>query len=100
MGWTVWNDVRDDWAEPLAEALGRTAAEIREDGLRARDFPGGQSVELVFPDGSTASFRSAFCLADGARRLAAVFTEHCGYHVFPLGDLEVRVIRSQHFFIE
>ncbi len=55
--------------------------------LSASDFPSDRSVHLVFPDGSTCLFRYAFYVADDERRELAVFTEHCGYHVFPIGDL-------------
>ncbi len=55
--------------------------------LRAEDFKSRRSVRLAFPDGSTALFRYAFLAADEERRELAVFTEHCGHHVFPLGEL-------------
>ncbi len=55
--------------------------------LGAADFPPGQVVELRFPDGSAATFRNAFALVDEQRVELGVFTEHCGHHIFPLGDL-------------
>jgi hypothetical protein len=56
------------------------------------DFPPGQCVRLGFPDGSYAFFRYAFYLRD--EREVAVFTEHCGYHFFPAGELEVEVLKT------
>jgi hypothetical protein len=56
--------------------------------LSAGDFRPDETVRLVFPDGSVAEFRAAFCAADHARGELAVFSEHCGYHVFALPDLE------------
>jgi hypothetical protein len=62
------------------------------DHLSAADFPSGQAVRLDFPDGSFAHFEYAFFIEDPARRLIAVFTEHCGYHVFPSPDLSVTLL--------
>ncbi|MGA2499158.1 MAG: hypothetical protein ABSH20_15570 [Tepidisphaeraceae bacterium] len=58
------------------------------------DFPSGQGVRLSFQDGSFAWFENAFFLEDRPRRLVAVFTEHCGYHVFPSGELSVAHIHA------
>jgi hypothetical protein len=54
-----------------------------------------QSVRLTFPDRSTAVFRYAFYFEDEEAQEIAVFTEHCGYHVFPLVDTVVEVIDDQ-----
>ena len=64
------------------------------DRLSAADFPCDQCIAIRFPDGSHVLFRYAFALTDSASGEVAVFTEHCGYHVFPLGDAEVEVLRS------
>ncbi|MFC1834097.1 hypothetical protein ACFL2Q_05100 [Thermodesulfobacteriota bacterium] len=56
------------------------------DTLNYRDFTG--YVHLKFPDGSYAFFEYAFCVEYEERQELAVFTEHCGYHVFPLPDLQ------------
>ena len=56
------------------------------DGLGANDFRG--SVKLSFDDGSFALFENAFHAVDEAREEIAVFTEHCGHHVFPLPGLQ------------
>ncbi len=42
------------------------------------------SVRLVFDDGSNAFFESSFFIEDESREELAVFTEHCGYHIFSL----------------
>ena len=72
------------------EHILRARGEEREE-LRAYDFPSGTSLCLRFPDGSSARFEHAFAIADPSRRLLAVFTEHCGYHVFPAEELEMSV---------
>ena len=48
-----------------------------------------QVVRVEFPDGSLVQFAYAFYLVNADKRALAVFTEHCGYHVFPLGGVRV-----------
>ena len=76
----------------VREHVRRTRGEER-DHLLAHDFPSGQSVRLSFGDGSFAFFEYAFVIEDRDRQRVGVFTEHCGYHVFPLGDLSIAVLR-------
>jgi hypothetical protein len=54
------------------------------DQLGASDFSG--SVKIKFPDGSFVLFEYAFYAIDRSKKELAVFTEHCGYHIFPLSD--------------
>lgn len=61
--------------------------------LGAADFPPGQTVDIRFPDGSVATFRNAFFVVDERRQELGVFTEHCGHHIFPLGDLHYGLVR-------
>ena len=56
--------------------------------LSVYDFKIDQSVRLRFEDGSTAQFEYAFCALDEKQGELAVFTEHCGYHVFRAAGLE------------
>ena len=64
------------------------------DNLLDYDFQSGQSVRLNFPDGSFAFFEYAFVIEDRVRERVAVFTEHCGYHVFPSSELSVAVLNQ------
>lgn len=86
------HEIPDRWRPAVRAHVLATSGEER-DRLLAFDFPPGQCVRLGFPDGSHAFFRYAFCLRDDERREVAVFTEHCGYHFFPAGELEVDVLR-------
>lgn len=56
------------------------ATEGRYEELGAGTFRG--NVRLVFEDGSYAFFECALFVEDESREELAVFTEHCGYHVF------------------
>jgi hypothetical protein len=58
----------------------------RPGGLRSGDFEG--ALRITFEDESEALFYSAFCALDQQREELAVFTEHCGYHVFGSAYLE------------
>jgi hypothetical protein len=62
----------------------------RNGPLMPIDFSVVEDVVLEFEDGSTARFRYAFYEVDEERREIAVFTEHCGYHVFSTLGLTYR----------
>jgi len=78
-----------EWADELAAYLGRPADEISRRGLSASDFPNGHQLVITLMDGSTARFRHAFYLIRESEQALAVFTEHCGYHIFPLHDAQI-----------
>jgi hypothetical protein len=88
-----WHEVPDEWKPRLRAHLRATHGEDR-DRLSAHDFRGDQSVQLTFDDGSFALFRYAFAVLDEAGERCMVFTEHCGYHVFPVGVGGVQVVRE------
>lgn len=77
----------EHWKNRVAE-LARELSDGRYERLGAEAFK-QEAVRVRFPDGSSALFLYAFALTDEERRELAVFTEHCGYHVFPLEDTTV-----------
>jgi hypothetical protein len=84
------NQVVNEWAEELAAVTGRSKEQLvaNPEGI---DFPGGTlRVELM--DSSVVEFRWAFHVVSERNRAIAVFTEHCGHHVFPYH--EARVFRD------
>ena len=93
MAWSQWHVVPDEWKPRLRAHLRATCGEDR-DRLSAHDFRGDQSVHMHFDDGSFALFHYAFAVLDEAGERCLVLTEHCGYHVFPVGAGGVRVVRS------
>ena len=84
--------VPETWKPRLRQYLRERQGEDR-DRLSAVDFPLGQCVVIRFPDGSHVLFRYAFAIEDAAAGEVAVFTEHCGYHIFPSADAEVEILR-------
>ena len=76
----------DEWAEELSEHLGRSVENIRQKGLGATDFPTNESLHIQLMDGSFVQLQYAFHVVNAEKFALAVFTEHCGYHVFPFHD--------------
>lgn len=72
----------EDWASFLSRRLGRSPEQIICNGLSAADFACAKTVRIEIEDQSVCSFNYAFCLIDRGTQMLAVFSEHCGYHVF------------------
>ena len=78
-------DLPPRWREQIEQLVQkRRPSSLKE--LSAYDFP-DQSLKIEFPDGSQAKFEYAFAIELGKE--LGVFTEHCGYHIFPSHGLEV-----------
>lgn len=75
------NLIIDMVADELALKTMRSSDEIKQKGLSAYDYS-SNTVEIDFEDGSTVKFKRAFYVEDVEDHVIAVFTEHCGYHVF------------------
>src|SRR5262245_36641444 len=88
------DQILEEWAEELASHLGRSVSELRAKGLGASDFPLDHELRVALMDGSFVQFRYAFAVASEAKRAIAVFTEHCGYHVFPNHDAVISQVRQ------
>lgn len=78
-------------AEELSLKLGRPAEEIKEKGLSAYDFSSDE-VKIVFDDGSSANFKYSFYVENAKISIIAVFTEHCGYHLFRSSGVSVMTV--------
>lgn len=71
-----------EWAEELAVRYGCTVETFMAKPGHLIFFP-SQTLRIELMDGSAVEFNYAFALVSEARRTVAVFTEHCGHHVFP-----------------
>jgi len=85
---TDWHDrLPKQWQERLHRYLSeKHGAEHYQ--LSAIDFP-DEKLMIQFPDGSHVTFLFAFSLVNKETREIAIFSEHCGYHIFPMEDTEV-----------
>lgn len=80
-----------EWAAELASHFGRTVDEIQHQVRPWFGFPQGHlRIELM--DGSVVQFFHAFHVVSEIKRTIAVFTEHCGNHLYPYH--EARVFRD------
>ncbi|MGI4885647.1 MAG: hypothetical protein ACRYFR_11870 [Janthinobacterium lividum] len=78
-------DLPERWKLKLQEYL-IAKGSTRPEKLSASEFPSETTVSIQFEDGSHVKFRHAFVIEAPEFREVAVFTEHCGYHLFPLYD--------------
>lgn len=97
------NYLPSHWQENVEKYLARPGAEYNQISLA--DFTA--DLRIKFEDGSNAFFSYAFYLHDEDTSEVAVFTEHCGYHVFPfcISSLETvdkkgNLLRSESFLID
>src|SRR5262245_13724196 len=86
----------EEWKPRLRAYLRAKRGEDR-DRMSASDFSNQQSVAIHLEDGLFAFFRFAFVVWDDAGQECAVFTEHCGYHVFRVRPADVEVLQTVHF---
>ena len=78
-------DLPERWKLKLQEYL-IAKGNTRPNTLSASEFLSETTVSIRFEDGSHVEFRYAFVIEALDFREVAVFTEHCGYHLFPLYD--------------
>ncbi len=85
-------DLPKRWQIQLEQYTDRKyGADYRYRGkLGAGDFACGSMVQIQLCDGSQAFFYNTFCIEAPELREVAVFTEHSGYHIFPLFDTKIQ----------
>lgn len=84
----ISNQIVDTWAEELAIRFLCTASAVRDDPARVITFP-LETIRVVLVDASVVEFKYAFFVVSEVKGVIAVFTEHCGHHVFPYHDAKV-----------
>lgn len=60
--------------------------------LSVYEFPSDLSLKITFEDSSYAFFMYAFYWIDEESKEVAVFTEHCGYHLFNLPEMLIETV--------
>jgi hypothetical protein len=81
-------DLPDRWKQRLVQWIRQFADDHRTE-LSADDFPMSHYVEIRFEDDSMARFNYALTIEEPVLNEVGVFTEHCGYQIFPLGGTHV-----------
>jgi hypothetical protein len=95
-------DLPQKWQDRVQNYLVEIGSKYKEFG--ADNFQ--HDLKIKFDDGSNAFFHYAFYWIDAENKEVAVFTEHCGYHIFPLFvKLETvnhsgQIIKTEDFTIE
>jgi hypothetical protein len=82
------NDLPERWKAKLQDYLIQKGSKYKT--LGTSDFPNA-TVILQFEDDSRAEFKYAFILEAPEFEEISLFTEHCGYHIFQAGGLEISI---------
>jgi hypothetical protein len=82
-------DLPQRWKNRIKEHLLEKDPEKgkKHETLSAYDFSDNLNLKISFSDRSYAFFNDAFYWIDNERKEVAVFTEHCGCHIFNIGEL-------------
>jgi len=80
--------LEQEWAEELAARAGVPIEVFLSSPSMHMTYP-CEGVRLELMDGSVVEFKYAFALVKPEWRAIAVFTEHCGHHVYPYHEARV-----------
>lgn len=86
-----------EWTEELAAYCGCAPGEVAEKIRSWFSLPTG-TIRIELMDESCVEFRWAFFVVSEPKRTIAVFTEHCGNHLYPYH--EARVYRDGELMYE
>lgn len=76
------------WAEELASYYGRALEEVA-DKIRPWFLLPTGTIKIELMDQSCVEFRYAIFIVSDSKRAIAVFTEHCGNHLYPYHEARV-----------
>lgn len=78
-----YEDLPKRWQQKLQDFLTKKIS-LATTKLGASDFASDTTIRIEFEDDSKIEFRYSFIIEAPDFKELAVFTEHCGYHIFPL----------------
>jgi hypothetical protein len=81
-------DLPERWKQKVVEWL-KSQGEISRTELHAEDFHANAVVKIKFEDDSYAEFFYPIVIEAAELNEVAVFTEHCGYHIFNMTGTHV-----------
>lgn len=77
-----------EWSEELAAHLHCSVEALLANPTAVMAYP-VETVRVELMDGSSVEFKYSFFIVSESKKAIAVFTEHCGHHVFPYHDARV-----------
>ena len=86
-----YEDLPAHWSTKLERYL---YEQIGVNRRRPNAYDFHSHLKISFADRSYALFHYAFYIIDEEGSEVGIFTEHCGYHIFPLCDTKIEVIES------
>lgn len=86
------NDLPERWTKKLRSYIQVELGEDRQE-LTSADFR--FSLKINLEDDSFAFFQYAFYILDRENNEVAIFTEHCGYHIFPFYGTKLEMLESK-----
>jgi len=84
-----YNDLPERWKAKLQDYLIQKGSRYKT--LGASDFSSDTVIRIQFEDDSRAEFNYAFIIESPDFEEVGLFTEHCGYHIFQAGGLEISI---------
>ncbi len=86
-------DLPERWKKRLIQWI-RQFSDHHRTELSAADFPMSYQIAMRFVDDSQAQFDHAIAIEEPLLDEIGIFTEHCGYHVFPLAGTHIARIEK------
>ena len=80
--------IQSEWAAELSAHLRCSESEFVANPEGRMSYP-IETLRVELMDGSNVEFKYAFALVSEERRAIAVFSEHCGHHIFPYHEAKV-----------
>lgn len=77
-----------EWASEIAACFERSVDDVLAQVRPWLEFPGG-SLRIELMDESFVQFKNAIFIVSEPKKAIAVFTEHCGNHIYPYHEAKV-----------
>ncbi len=84
----ISTELEREWSVELAKRFGQDVENFLESPTKFMEYP-IEPVRVELMDGSNVEFKYAFALVSEELKAIAVFTEHCGHHVYPYHEAKV-----------
>ena len=80
--------IEQDWGELLSSRFGCSVEEFRDSPEKFMTYK-PETIRIDLMDGSHVEFKYAFAVVSEEFRAIAVFTEHCGHHIYPYHEAKI-----------